>query len=241
MSRLSATVACDLRLQRRNGFYLAVVFVAALSVAILRLLPTAAVAWLLPLVVFQNLVVTSFYFMAGLVLLERTEGTIAARVVTPLSTAEYLGAKVLTLTVLSVAEGVAVVALGAPERVAAAGLGRLGGLTVGLALMAAFFALAGFVFVARYDSINEFLLPSVLATAVLSAPVVEWMGVWRSPLWLVHPFAAQFALVTAPFAPVPGWKLAYGAVYSVVWLLPAWIAARRAFDHHLLTRWGSTT
>jgi len=236
MTRFAATVACDLRLQLRNGFYVAVAFVTAVSVAILRLLPTASVAWLLPLVVFQSLVVTSFYFMAGLVLLEKTEGTIAARVVTPLRTAEYLGAKVLTLTALSVAEGVAVVALGAPGRVGAAGLGWL---TAGLALMAAFFCLAGFAFVARYDSINEFLLPSVASTAALGLPLVEWIGVWGSPLFYLHPFQAQFALVAAAFEPAPTWKLAYGVAYSALWLVPAWLAARRAFDRRLLARWGS--
>ena len=236
MTRFAATVACDLRLQLRNGFYVAVAFVAAVSVAILRLLPAASVAWLLPLVVFQGLVVTSFYFMAGLVLLEKTEGTIAARVVTPLRTAEYLGAKVLTLTALSVAEGVAVVALGAPGRVGAAGLGWL---TAGLALMAAFFCLAGFAFVARYDSINEFLLPSVAFTAALGLPLVEWISVWSSPLFYLHPFQAQFALVAAAFEPAPAWRLAYGVAYSTLWLIPAWIAARRAFDRRLLARWGS--
>lgn len=239
MSRLAATLACDLRLQLRNGFYLAVAFVAGASVAILRLLPAEAVAWLLPLVVFQNLIVTSFYFIAGLVLLEKTEGTIAARVVTPLRTGEYLGSKVLTLTALSAAEGTAVVALGAPERLAAAGPAAPGWMVVGLALMALFFALAGFAFVARYGSINEFLLPSVAATVVLAAPIVEWLGLGSSPLWLVHPFAAQFTLVAAPFRPAPGWRLAYGVVYSLVWLVPAWIAARSAFDRHLLARWGS--
>ena len=70
-------------------------------------------------------------------------------------------------------------------------------------------------------------------------PLVQWFGVRASPLFYLHPFQAQFALVAAAFEPAPAWKLAYGVVYSALWLIPAWLAARRAFDRRLLARWGS--
>ena len=50
------------------------------------------------MMIMGNLVIGTFYFMGGLVLLEKDEGSLEARVTTPLKPTEYLSAKVLTLT-----------------------------------------------------------------------------------------------------------------------------------------------
>ena len=49
MNRLAATLACDIRLQIRNGFYYAAGFVAAINILILSQLPSAALAYWMPL------------------------------------------------------------------------------------------------------------------------------------------------------------------------------------------------
>ena len=90
MHRLAATVLLDLRLQLRNGFYYAVAFVLACWFLLLTRLPPLDWGYVLPAVVFGNLVMVNFYFVAGLVLLEKGEGTLEAQVVTPLADWEYL-------------------------------------------------------------------------------------------------------------------------------------------------------
>jgi fluoroquinolone transport system permease protein len=115
MNRLLATIRCDLRLQQRNGFYYATAFVVAVYALGITQLHTAGarlnLAGLLPAVVLNNLMITSFYFIGALVLLEKTEGTLAAQIVSPLRAGEYLAAKVITLTALALAYNLAVVAL----------------------------------------------------------------------------------------------------------------------------------
>ena len=59
---------------------------------------------MLPAVVFGNLVAVNFYFMAGLILLGKGEGTLEAQVVTPLAYWEYLVSKTVTLAALSLVE-----------------------------------------------------------------------------------------------------------------------------------------
>ena len=83
MSRLPAAVACDVRLQYRNGFYAAAAFVAVVLVVLLRWLPPETLRLLLPALVLANMQVNTFYFVAGLVLLEKAEGSLEALVVTP--------------------------------------------------------------------------------------------------------------------------------------------------------------
>ena len=166
MKRLLATIRCDLRLQQRNGFYYASAFVVAVyALGLSQLHATGArlnLAALLPAVVLNNLMITSFYFIAALVLLEKTEGTLTAQVVSPLHAGEYIAAKVITLTALALAYNLAVVVLVVGSQFSGESRRTEGlPLIAGIGAMAALMVMVGFVAVARYDSVNEFLLPSL--------------------------------------------------------------------------------
>ena len=75
MKRLATTCVIDARLQYRNGFYAAMAVVLICSTWLLRKLPTAFAEELIPFVLLGNLLINTFYFVSGLVLLERLEGT----------------------------------------------------------------------------------------------------------------------------------------------------------------------
>ena len=109
MSRLGATLECDVRLQYANGFYLAVAFMLAFFAFVVMQLPAFDWARWLPVLLFSNLVTATFFFMAALIMLEKGEGTLAAQVVTPLSISEYLLSKLLTLGTLSLVESLLLV------------------------------------------------------------------------------------------------------------------------------------
>src|SRR5688572_31457208 len=112
MKRLMATIICDIRLQMRNGFYYAAAFVAAFwALALSRVPPELLTLWM-PVLILSNLLINTFYFMAGLVLLEKAEGTLMAQRVTPLRVWEYLVSKVVTLTLLTVCESFLIVLFG---------------------------------------------------------------------------------------------------------------------------------
>jgi fluoroquinolone transport system permease protein len=235
MNRLLATIRCDLRLQQRNGFYYATAFVVAVYALGLSQLHAAGtrlnLAWLLPAVALNNLMITSFYFVGALVLLEKTEGTLAAQVVSPLRAGVYLAAKVITLTALALAYNLAVVAL-----VVGSGFGVLA-LIAGVGAMAALMVMAGFVAVARYDSVNEYLLPSLPYAAGLMLPLAYMLG-WDSPLLYLHPLQGPMLLMRAAFAPADTWQLVYSALASVLWLgAGAWLS-QRSFQRFVVGRAG---
>jgi fluoroquinolone transport system permease protein len=235
MQRLFATIRCDLRLQQRNGFYYATAFVVAVYALGLSQLHAAGarlnLAALLPAVILNNLMITSFYFIAALVLLEKTEGTLTAQVVSPLCASEYIAAKVITLTALALAYNLAVVALVVGSAFSALPL------ITGMGAMAALMVMAGFVAVARYDSVNEFLLPSLPYAAALMLPVVSMFG-WDSPVLYLHPLHGPMLLLRAAFAPAPAWQLAYGVLASALWLgVGAWLC-RRSFQRFVVGRAG---
>jgi hypothetical protein len=104
MKRLLSTIRCDIRLQARNGFYHAAAFVAAFwTFALSRIEPDHLVLWM-PVFILSNILINTFYFMAGLVLLEKAEGTLIAQSVTPLRPWEYLVSKLVTLKKVPMAE-----------------------------------------------------------------------------------------------------------------------------------------
>ena len=67
-----------------------------------------AAAWV-PAILAVNLQITTFFFVAGLMLLERDEGTLTALAVSPFSPAAYLATRTITLTALAAVETIAVV------------------------------------------------------------------------------------------------------------------------------------
>ena len=187
----------------------------------------------LPALVLGNLFMTAFYFIGGLVLLEKSDGTLEAQVVTPLRVSEYLASKVATLTGLSLIENLAVAAI-----FQGFGFNPLP-LTAGVVLASILFTLIGFVTVARYEAINEYLLPSVFYTVVLGIPFVHYFGLWTHPVMYVHPILATMILMKAAFLPVEPWQLVYGVIYPLVWVIPAFVWSRRAFDRYIVARRGA--
>lgn len=232
--RLASSVAQDIRLQWRNGFYYASAFVALVLILLLIQFRNVDLSPLWPAIILENLVINAFYFMSGLVLLEKGEGTLEALLVTPLLDWEYLTSKVLSLTLLSLAETLLVVLIisGMPA--------SLFWLVTGLLLQIGIFSLYGFIVVARYDSISEFLLPSILWTMAYSVPLLSYFDLWNSRLMLLHPIQAPLMLIEAAFGPVPAWQIGYGLLYGGLWLGIGFNYSRQAFYRFVIRKEGVT-
>ena len=219
--RLLSTVWCDIRLQFRNGFYYATAFVTlayALLISQLNGGSEINLVTLFPVVVLDSMVVGTFYFVAGLVLLEKGDGTLEAQVVSPLRPVEYLASKVITLTLLTTAQYLVLTIL-----FAGLSLGTLA-FTAGVVLASTMYVLTGFISVARYTSISEYLVPSIPYTGFLLLPLVVYaLGLGQGTTFLsyliyVHPLEAPLKLLQIAFLPVEAWQLAYGVLYSGLWI-----------------------
>jgi fluoroquinolone transport system permease protein len=231
LSRLVSTFLGDIRIQFRNGFYYAVLFVISLWVILFWRLPGLDLGEIWPVLLFTNLIITTFYFMGGLLLLEKGEGTLAAQVVTPLRSWEYLASKILTLGLLAVFENLLLTVF-----VFGTGFKALH-LVLGLALAGVMYTLLGFLVVARYDSINEYLLPSMLYIMLLSLPVAPYFGVklpWLLWLLYLHPLQAPLVLIQAAFQPVQIWQIFYAFSYSALMLTLIYSLALRVFRRFVI-------
>lgn len=222
VKRITSAFRWEVVLQFRNGFYYAVGFIMAFWALVYTQFSHLDLRAILPGILQGNLLVTTFYFMAGLVMLERGEGSLEARVVTPLRSGEYLLVKVLALSLLVLAENLLVAGMFSAFRFGPA-------LVLGLLLSGAIFCLVGFLVVVRYDSINEFLMPSMPITLLLMLPLFDFFGVIRSPLFFLHPLQAGLMLMEGGFRGLTMLEWLYGLGYSTGWVLALFVLCRRAF------------
>lgn len=227
--RIASAFRWEVALQFRNGFYYAVGFIMAFWVLVYSQFSQLDLRAVLPGVLQGNLMVTTFYFMAGLVMLEKGEGSLEARVVTPLRSGEYLLVKVLALSLLVLAENLLLTGMFSAFRFA------LLPMMLGLLLSGAIYCLVGFLVVIRYDSINEFLMPSMPVTLLLMLPLFDFFGLVRSPLFYLHPLQAALTVMEGGFRSLTLLEWAYGLGYSTACVLALFVLSRRAFRRFVTT------
>ncbi len=232
MTRLTSTMKWDVRLQWRNGFYYAAIIIVVTFLLIFSQISVTNMEWVLPFMLVNNMVVGTFYFMGGLVLLEKDEGSLEARVTTPLRPAEYLAAKTATVSGLALMESVLIVVITAGWNVN--WLLLLAGITGTAVLL----CLAGFIVVVRYDSVNEYLLPSVLYVMALCIPMVAYLVNWDHWLLYLHPMQASMTLLTGAWQPLTWQQIIYGLGYSALWIAGFSHFSLRAFHRFVITKPG---
>ena len=97
MTAFVAALRWDVVVQARSGFYWATGFVVLVVGGLLLAVPETARAdegaWV-PALVAINLQITTFFFVAGLLLLECDEGTLLALAVSPLTPSAYLANRI---------------------------------------------------------------------------------------------------------------------------------------------------
>jgi fluoroquinolone transport system permease protein len=223
MSRLTAAIRHEALNQSRQKVYHASAFVTAVLAVLLVILPPAA-ARIVPAILLTNMVIVTFVFVAGLLLLEKGERTLEGQIVSPLRAEEYLLAKVVSLSALAAAENVVIVGV-------ALATGLIAGVSwiwvlAGTLVSAVLYTLLGFHTAIRYRTLNEFLMPMIGLTTILELPALVPLGMPEWP-WLyllpTHGPLIMFEAAVPPAAggpvdPRPLWAMVYAVAYPALWI-----------------------
>jgi fluoroquinolone transport system permease protein len=214
----------DIVVQARNGFYWASLFVVLAITALLSAMPPAVTGnpalWVPALVAF-NLQITTFFFVAGLLLLEKDEGTLTALGVSPLSARRYMVARTITLTTLAAAETLIIVWV-------SFGLAASWPLFTGIGALGVTYTCLGVAVAARYDSINSLLLPASVIVTLLLLPLLGHFGLAPRPLMVWHPMEPAITLLRAAYRPTAGPELLFAVIGSGIWAGLAFRLAQNA-------------
>ena len=224
MSAFVTALRWDVVVQARNGFYWATAFVVLVVGGLLLAVPEAAradeEAWV-PALVAVNLQITTFFFVAGLLLLERDEGTLLALAVSPLTPASYLATRTLSLTTLAGIETIALVSIAfaySPSwPLLLAGTSALGVIYTGL----------GAALATRYASVNALLLPASVVVTLLLLPLLPHFGLAPRAVFLLHPIEPALTLIRAAYGEINIGNMAFGVLGSISWGAIAFLWGQR--------------
>jgi fluoroquinolone transport system permease protein len=178
-----------------------------------------AALWV-PAILLINLQITTFFFVAGLMLLERDEGMLNALAVSPLSPSGYLAMRTVSLTGLAAAETIALVWIGF-------GTGDSWSLILlGTASLGVIYTGFGAAVATRYHSVNALLLPASAFVALLLLPLLPHFDLAPRLPFFVHPLEPPMTLIRAGYGAVDRLDVAFGVVGSFGWSAIAFVWGR---------------
>jgi fluoroquinolone transport system permease protein len=225
----------DIKFQFRHGFYYAYLFVSAVYILLLRFIPGGYRTYAATIMVFSDPGVMGFFFVGGILLLERGQGILDPLFVTPLQPRAFILSKCLSLAVLAVSTSLVIL-------LATFGFSfRALPLVVGVVLSSFIATLAGLGLAARASTLNGYLVASPLFLLPFSLPLVDYLGLFPSALFYVLPGKASLVLIDGAFGRGTGLEMVYAAFNLVVWSGLAYYWAGGVFYRSILLKAGGET
>ena len=206
-TRLATLIGHDARLQLRFGVYYAYAFVILFYVLVLTYAAPYLPAWTVGFVVFTDPSAVGFFFLGGLMMLERAEMSRVALAVTPIGAADYFAAKAVTLTAVGLIAAGIIAGL-APHDV------RWGVYVLTVALTSVTYIGVGVPIALRFRTVTNYLVGSASFLTPLILPcflaLLEPMPIWA----MIPPPAAHLKLIFLGL----GQGAATPVEYAVLWL-----------------------
>jgi fluoroquinolone transport system permease protein len=189
MNRIKNALIADLKFERKQGFFTIYLIISFLYLLVLTQIPETYRQIAVPLVIFSDPSVLGFFFIGGMLLLEKEQGILQSIVVTPLASVEYVISKVLSLSIVALFAGVLISLLAYTGRV------NYGYLILGILLTSIFFTQIGILVACRSRTINEFFLRMVPWMLALFVPSFLLIWFWDSAVLNLFPTVACLRLV----------------------------------------------
>lgn len=202
----------DIKLQIRYYFWITAAVVSCVWLLLLLALTEQARALWIPVLIFADISNIGLLFIAGILFLERRQGTIYAAAVMPVSGGVWLAAKLLSLVLLCTVCAVVIVFF----NVESVNWLRM---IPAIVLTAALFTSLGFILACPFENIMNFFLVMALALGVLNIPLLAYLGIIESPLLWVFPTQASLWLLAGSLQ-----EMSAVSFYSALLLLLAWLA-----------------
>lgn len=198
MKELTNFLRLDVKLLHRNNLFILAAVVAAIYIGVFYLLkPLGDLTAVLVILIFNDPVVTGYLFAAVLMLFDKSQNTLKAFSILPVSRSYYFLSKALLLSMLAtvVAFIMAIATKGMafnPVHLFAATFSST-----------FIFACCGFIVGATANSFNQLLLYSVPIFILLAVPFLGIFGVGETYYYMIIPAWGGIHLLQASFIAEP--------------------------------------
>ncbi|MGF7060059.1 hypothetical protein [Brassicibacter mesophilus] len=232
MKKLIKSIKGDLFLQFKYGFYAVYLVITVFYIILLIKLPVKASEVASPFIIFSDPSILGFYFIGALILLEKAENTIEYLIITPLKIKEYLLSKMISLTILSLLVSITISVFIYKFNF------NIFLLAMGVTLTSFLFILIGFIAVAKFQTINDYILTSIIYITILCLPILDYFGLYRNIIFYLFPTKASLLLVRGSFAGIELWEVIYSTLYLIVCIFITYKWAYRSFYRFIILKQG---
>ncbi|PHN03282.1 fluoroquinolone export ABC transporter permease subunit [Flavilitoribacter nigricans] len=209
--RLVHAIRGDLIRQQRYQIITIAAAITLIYIGIFYFIPGASQDKVVQFLIFNDPVALGMLFTGAVYLFEKSENTLEAFAVTPLRAAEYLGAKVITFSLLGLAASLAMALAAWGLQFNALPLG------IGITLTASLFTMLGVVIVVGTRSFNEYVIKIGLWMVPVALPLLDFFGIFKSYWFYLIPVQPTLLLLQASRESIAPWQMTYAIVYLMVW------------------------
>lgn len=165
---------------------------------ILSIVPEIYAKYFIPILVFLDPTIIGFFFIGGILMLEKQQGIIQYMLVTPLRIEEYIISKIISLTSVAIFAGLAITITSGYK-------GRIDYkvLISGIILMSILFILIGILTSIGCKSLNDYIVRMIPVTIILILPCMSIPFNQVPKLLRSFPTALGLKLVLSAFNAYP--------------------------------------
>ncbi len=223
MNRLLSSIKYDMLFQFRQGFYFAYAFVTLFYVILLKVIPESIAEAIFPFILFTDISVLGFFFIGGVLLLEKGQNSLDALFVTPLRVSEYLISKVISLSILST---IATVIL---FLVISGDIAFLPTLLLLVWANMFLYTLLGIGIASKVKSVNHYFIFGVPVGMILFLPLLTYFNfIDFAPLYLL-PTEPTLEMLTGNFS-------VQSVVILIVWMIISWFVGNSLFVKNIVRK-----
>lgn len=230
--RMLMTIIYDIRFQWRHGFYLVYLLVCSIYLIMLHFIPVQYKETVALLLTFSDPSALGLILAGGIVLLEKDQGIHDSLFVTPLRLREYLIAKAISLSIISIlsAWAIHIFALGTPSSPLL--------FTTGVMLTSSLFTLLSIGIVVRTQSVNGFILLSQLYALPLAFPLLHFLGIGNKYMYLIFPTEGSLLLLKSMMRQLSTGEAIYAIIILSIGNAVVFYWAQYSFKRSLLMGMG---
>lgn len=230
--RMIMTVLYDIRFQWRHGFYLVYMLVCSFYLILLNSIPVHYKKSAALLLTFSDPSALGLILAGGIVMLEKDQGIHDSLFVTPIRLMEYLLAKAVSLSLLSILSAwtIHVFSLGIPSSPFH--------FTIGVLLTSSLFTFLSIGVVVRSQSINGFILLSQLYALPLALPLLDFFDTGDRFMYLIFPTEGSLLLLKSIMQQVSAKETIYAIIILSIGNVIVFLWAQQSFKRKILMNIG---
>ncbi|MBN1998836.1 hypothetical protein JW935_14850 [candidate division KSB1 bacterium] len=222
--RWVAVLRNDIRFQFKYGFYYVYLLIAIIYIAVLQSVPGDFRIPLLIFFLFTDICVLGFFFVGGLVLLEKGQRILHVLAVTPMSAKEYVLGKIISLALMAFLTSYVIT------------LAVLGWINFifhfcyVVLCSSIFYTAFGLIVVVRSKNLNHYFFRSIVYTIFLLIPAIDFFQIFQSRIFYLWPTKAALILLSASFYDCPVTDVFMAYISLLIWMIAAVWAAQRQIE-----------